>query len=381
MERPRLAPLPPPSSVTLPTTPFPSAPPGFVIRAALWLRGALERAARAVGPGELALFDDVTSATALPVLSALVQRGVPEALTAGPRSAAELAALTGANEDALFRALRCVGLKGYFRLRDDGRFEHSASSRALVGGRLACAREFLLYFASGSNQAAWQRFDHALATGHSPFDHVHGMNVWQWFEQHPDERENFAHAMMGITVNDAPVIAQLYPFSELKTLCDVGGGRGTLLSELLLRHPHLAGELYDSPGVLESAAKLLDARGVSPRVKLTAGNFFERVPGGSDAYLLKNILHDWDDATCLTILKHVRAAAGTSGKVLIAEVVVERNSRDPRGVSCDLQMMVACSDGRERSRAEYERLLERAGFRLGRVFSYPTISVLEGLPA
>jgi hypothetical protein len=381
MDPPRYAPLPPPSSVALPVTPFPSAPPAFAVRAALWLRDALARLSRAIGPGELAIFDDVTSATVLPVLSALIQRGVPEALVGGPASAAELAARTGANEDALFRALRCTALKGYFRLRDDGRFEHSASSRALVGGRLSCAREFLLYFASGANQAAWQRFDHALGTGRSPFDHVHGMNVWQWFEQHPDERENFAQAMMGITVNDAPVIAARYPFGELKTVCDIGGGRGTLLSELLLRHPHLSGELYDSPGVLASAEKLLEARGVHARVKLTPGNFFEQVPAGSDAYVLKNILHDWDDGTCLTILKNVRAAAGTTGKVLIAEVVVERDSSDPRGVSCDLQMMVACSDGRERGRAEYAALLERAGFRLARVFPYPTISVLEGLPA
>jgi hypothetical protein len=356
-------------------------PPAFVVRAALWLRSSVGRLARALGPAELAIFDDVTSAMVLPVLSALIQRGVPEALADGPRSAADLAASTGANADALFRALRCTSLLGYFRLRDDGRFEHSALSRALVGGRLGCAREFLLYFASGANQAAWQRFDHALTTGHSPFDHVHGMNVWQWFEEHPDERENFAHAMMGITVNDAPVIAALYPFAELRTICDVGGGRGTLLSELLLRHPHLGGELYDSPGVLESAAKLLEARGVRPRVKLTPGNFFERVPAGSDAYLLKNILHDWDDATCLTILKSVRAAAGTTGKILIAEVIVEQRSQDPRGVSADLQMMVACSDGRERGRAEYAALLEQAGFRLARVFSYPTLSVLEGLPA
>jgi hypothetical protein len=380
MERPRYAPLPPPSQLELPTTPFPGAPPAFAVRAGLWLRGALGRLTRAVGPAELGVFDDVTSAMVLPVLSALIKRGVPEALADGPASAAELAARTGANEDALFRALRCAALKGYFRLRDDGRFEHDSGSRALLGGRLACAREFLLYFASGANQAAWQHFDHALTTGHSPFDHVHGMNVWQWFEEHPDERENFAHAMMGITVNDAPVIADRYPFAELKMVCDVGGGRGTLLSELLLRHSHLQGELYDSPGVLASADKLLEARGVRPRVKLTPGNFFERVPAGSDAYLLKNILHDWDDATCLTILRHVRAAAASSGKVLIAEVVVERNSRDPRGVSADLQMMVACSDGRERGRAEYARLLEDAGFRLGRVFPYPTISVLEGLP-
>jgi O-methyltransferase len=380
MDRPRYAAVPQPSSLELSSRPFPSAPPAGAVRALIWLRGALGRLARAIGPAELGIFEDIGAAALLPVLAALIKRGVPEALADGALSTAELARRTGTNEDALFRALRSAALRGYFRLRGDGRFEHNAGSRALLGGRLSCAREFLAYFASGSNQAAWQAFDHALVTGKSPFDHVHGMNVWQWFDEHPDERELFAHAMMGITTGDAPVVATLYPFAELRRVCDVGGGRGTLLSELLIRHPHLEGVLYESAGVLESAKKLLDARGVLGRVTLSAGNFFEQVPAGADAYLLKNILHDWSDPTSIAILKNVRAAAGASGKVLLVEVVVERVSRDTRGVPADLQMMVACSDGRERGRAEYARLLEQAGFRLGRVFTYPTVSVLEGLP-
>jgi hypothetical protein len=111
------------------------------------------------------------------------------------------------------------------------------------------------------------------------------------------------------------------------------------------------------------------------------GSFFEGVPEGADAYLLKNILHDWDDERCAIILRHVRAAARAGSRVLIAESVVERYSRDPLALPADLQMMVACSDGRERSRAEFQSLLEKTGFRQGRVFSYPTISVLEGIAA
>ena len=122
-----------------------------------------------------------------------------------------------------------------------------------------------------------------LRSGESPFDRVHGMNVWEWFAEHPDEQEMFAHGMMGLTTQHAPVIAALYPFAEVKSVCDVGGGRGALLSELLLRHPHLRGVLADGAGVLASAEVLLAARGVKDRVELAVSSFFDEVPAGADA--------------------------------------------------------------------------------------------------
>ncbi len=352
-----------------------------MVRALLWLRGAVSRLAKALGPAELSLFEHATAGAALHVLGALVRTGVPEALNAGPLSAEQLAERTGLNGDALFRALRGASLQGYFRLRKDGRFEHNSRSRLLGGGTPSRAREFLLYFSSGSNLAAWGDFQHALETGQSPFDHVHGMNIWEWFERHSDEREVFAHTMMGMSIADAPVIARLYPFRELHSVCDVGGGRGTLLSELMIRHQHLRGVLYESQQVLDSARPLLEARGVLNRIRLSPGNFFERVPTGADAYLLKNILHDWDDERCAVILRNVRDAAGKNGRVLIAESLLERFSHDPIAVPADLQMMVACSNGRERSQVEFQSLLRKCGFKLGRLFPYPTVSVIEGITA
>jgi len=377
MTEPRYEPLPPPSPLTVSSTPFPDPPPGSLLRGLLWLRGALATLAKMIGPAELCVFEQAAGMGLLHVLGALVRTGVPEALAAGPLGADELAERTGLNADALFRSLRGAAQQGYFRMRADGRFAHNGRSRALVGGRASRAREFLLYYCSGSNLAAWARFEHALRTGESPFDLVHAMNVWEWFERHADERENFAHAMMGMSRVDAPVIARLYPFSEVRRLCDVGGGRGTLLSELLIRHAHLRGVLCDEPRVLESARSLLEARGVLDRVELVAGSFFDAVPAGADAYLLKNILHDWDDGRCVAILRNVRAAMGAAGRVLIAETFVERFSREPIGLPADIQMLVACSGGRERSRSELEHLLKQSGLRPARVFTYPTISVLE----
>ncbi len=377
VQRPVYERLPAPSNLSLTKAPLPDPPPAVFVRAVLWMRGTLSRIARAIGPAELRLFDDLSAGLLLPTLSALIKHGIPEALADGPKTAAELAKQCSLAEDALFRALRGTSLRGYFRLRPDGRFEHTLASKALMGGQLSRTRELLLYFGSGSNLAAWSRFAHALETGGSPFDYVHGMNVWEWFEQHPDEGEIFAHGMMGLTAVDATVIARIYPFARISTVCDVGGGCGTLLSELLIRYPHMKGVLCDSAQVLESARRVVEARGVQARVELAPGDFFQAVPVGADAYLLKNVLHDWDDARCITILQNVRTAAGATGRILIAERFVDRFSKDPLGVPADLQMMVACSRGRERCLEEFERLLEQSGLRVSRLYTYPTISVLE----
>jgi hypothetical protein len=360
--------------------PLPDPVPGWLFRAGRALHAALGGLRRRLVPPERAVFEHCANAGFLYVLHAVVAHGVPDLLGEVPLSAPDLAQRGGLDPDALFRALRGCTTKGYFRLRRDGSFEHTSRSRALRVGHHSCSREFLLYFCSGSNLEAWSRFDHALRTGGSPFGAAHDMNVWEWFEQHPDEGETFARAMMGLSAADAPIIARLYPFEEIHQICDVGGGRGTLLSELLLRFPHLHGILCDTPGVLGSAEALLAARGVLNRVELVPGDFFERVPSGADAYLLANVLHDWDDARCVRILRNVRAA-GELSRVLVIETLLEHDSDDVMGIARDLQMMVACGHGRERSAAELTALLRAAGLRQSRRYVYPTLGILEAVPA
>jgi hypothetical protein len=242
-------------------------------------------------------------------------------------------------------------------------------------------REYAEYFASSSNVQSWADAEATVRTGKNAFERVHGMSVWDWFDGHPGERETFAQMMMGITTVDAPTIARLYPWREVERVCDVAGGRGTLLSELLIRHRHLKGVLCDAPGVIESARVLLEGRGVMARVELAAGSIFSHVPAGADAYVLKNVLHDWDDARSLQILQVVRKAMATGARVVICETLTERNDPGSLGVLADVHMMMVCSDGRERGREEYARLLDASGFRAGRVMASPTVSVVEGVAA
>ena len=359
--------------------PYPAAPPGPVIKTVLALRKALLALADAIVPPEVRLFELAVGIAPTKLLYVVAKHRIADHLADAPRSAEELAASTDLDADALHRTLRALAHLGVFRLRADGRFENNRLSAALAQGRLGRLRDAAVYLGSAANVAAWNDLEETVRTGRNAFERVYGMSVWAWFDAHSDERETFAQFMMGRTVADAPLIASLYPFAELRRICDVGGGRGTLLSELLVRHPRLRGVLCDAPGVMESARLLFERRGLADRVQLVAGSFFESVPAGADAYLLKNILHDWDDARSLHILGVVRRAMQPGQRLLLVEWLTERNDSAGLGALSDVQMMTVCSEGRERGRQELKQLLQQAGFRLTRIFPSPTVSLVEAV--
>ena len=312
------------------------------------------------------------------MLGELARLGVADLLEKEPLSADEIAAQTGTNPDAMARTLRALVYTGVFSRRPDGKFENNRLSRALLDEDDSC-RAFAIYFASKSNQNAWADFGETLRTGKNAFDRVHGSSIWDWFDAHPEERETFARGMMSITIGEAAGIATTYPFGEAQKVCDVGGGRGTLLSEILLHHPKVQGILVDAPGVLESAKSLLDARGVRDRATLAAGSFFDAVPRGADVYVLKTVLHDWDDERSKKILSVVRSAMEPGARLVLADFIVEADC-DDYTVMIDMHMMLVCGEGRERSRADFERLLGATGFRMQRVLTTSTgMGIIEGV--
>lgn len=356
-----------------------TAPPGIAVRAALALRRTFQRAADAVVPPQIAAFEHMSGAARTMVVGEIARLRIADLVEQRPQTAQEIATTTEKNPDAMMRLLRGAVTLGFFERDSNGRFSNNRLSRALMAGDLESSRAMAEYFASRSNMLAWADFPETVRTGKNAFDRVHGKSVWAWFDEHPHELETFAQAMMTLTLVDAPGIAKAYPFSEVTRICDVGGGRGTLLGELLVHHPHLRAVLADAPGVLESAKPLLAQREVLDRVELVPGSFFESVPKGCDAYILKNILHDWDDARSLAILKNCRAAMEPGTRVLVIEAIVEEDTEELTVLS-DLQMMVVCGEGRERGRLDFARLLGASGFRLSRVIEAPTlVAIVEGI--
>jgi O-methyltransferase domain/Dimerisation domain len=351
------------------------------VAAAQRLRWMLRAAADLVVPAPVALFEQICGYMYTHLLRAAAQLRIAELLAAGPASAEELAARAGVDAENLRRLLRGLVTLGVFSRQRDGRFSNNRMSLALRPEAPISLHDGALYFGSASQQRAWEELERVIASSReSGFESAHGMSTWEWFEHHPEESAAFAGTMVAMTRLYAPGVATAYPFGELRRLCDVGGGHGDLLAEVLLRHPHLAAVLLDAGSVLATARPFLAARGVLERVELVAGSFFDAVPAGCDAYLLKNILHDWDDRRAARILDNCRRVMQPGQRVLVVEAVVEPDSTRGIGPLSDLQMMVVCSGGRERSRAEYARLFEQTGLRLRRVVPTPgPMSIVEGI--
>lgn len=363
----------------LPPGPLPDAPPGWVIRGVLALRGWLLRLVDGITPPEAMVFERATGMAFTSVLGTFARLRVADLLDASPVTSDALAAKLATDPDATFRMLHAMASIGLVDMQPGRSFSANARTRALRSEHPSRARDFAEYFASGSNVAAWQDFEATLRSGRGAFERVHGVSVWDWFDAHPGERECFAQAMMGLTLGVAPIIASTYPFKEVGSVCDVSGGRGTLVSEILVRHPHLRATLTDGAGVLASARTLLSHRGVLDRTTLTEANFFDALPSGAEVYTLKNVLHDWDDARSAKILRNVRAAMQPGQRVLVLESLLDRSRPDPLVAPSDLHMMMVCGDGRERDVADFHRLFAETGFAPGRTWEHPIIGLVEGI--
>ncbi len=342
-------------------------PPRAISRAVLALRRRLLALADAMVPPALALFEHGMGVGKTQLLGVAARLRLADLLAEGPRTSAELAALAGADEPSLFRVLRALASFGVFALRADGRFENTRLSEALRAGAPATSRDFMEYLASPTNVASWADLEASARGGGVAFQRVHGMSVWAWLALHPEEERTFAAAMVHLTELAAPLVAAGYPFGRFARVCDVAGGKGTLLAEILRRHPRPRGVLFDAPTVVAGAPAFLGTRGVAQRVECVGGDFFQRVPDGCDASLLKDVLHDWDDEAALRILAACRRAAPAGARLLVAEVLVERDRVTSPGSLIDVQMMMATDGGRQRSAAELHELLRRSGFTPGRV--------------
>ena len=349
-------------------------PPRFVVRVALALRRFLSNLADSVVPAEVVLLERTAGLGQTLGLRVASRLRLVEALEMGPRSAVDLA--RGLNLDArsLHRLLRALAAVGIFQLRSDGRFENNRLSRAISS--LGPTAE---YFGSAANAAAWSDLERSIATGRAAFDRVHGVSVWQWFADHPEDGAEFSAAMAAVTTLYAPAVAACPAFEGILRLCDVGGGRGVLLAAALTRHPKLCGLLLDHPAVLSGAREHLAASGVMERVELAAGDFFESVPTGCDGYLLKQVLHDWDDERCALILRNCRRAMASGARLFLVEALVDETTAADIGPLFDLHMLVACEGGRERSLEEFTRLLAANGFRMKK--AHPTASPMWVLEA
>jgi cyclopropane fatty-acyl-phospholipid synthase-like methyltransferase len=221
---------------------------------------------------------------------------------------------------------------------------------------------------------------HSVKTGGIAFDDFFGMDVWAYFQQNPEDAAVFNDSMSGMTAAANETLRSLYDFSGFKTVVDVGGGHGGLITEILRSNPNLKGVVFDAAEVVNGAKERLAAAGLSDRCEAVAGDFFKAVPAGGDAYVMKWIIHDWDDQRAIQILKNCRAQMGPDSRLIIVDCVVPETSEPHFSKFIDLNMLVM-TGGKERTAREFAQLLKASGFKLVKVIptEQPT-SIIEGQP-
>jgi hypothetical protein len=315
------------------------------------------------------------------ILFCAAKLDLADRLAAGPRSAKELAPETGTYAPALHRLMRTLASLGVLTERDGGKFALTPLGEALRKGAPGSAHASVLTLAGQLFWRAWEEILYSLETGKTAFEKVYGMPAFDYLAQHPDEASLFSETMVGLHGPETPAVAAAYDFSGFKTVVDVGGATGNMLAAVLGRHRGPRGVLFDLPHVVRDAPALLKAHGVADRVAIESGSFFESVPSGGDAYILSHVIHDWSEAQCLTILGNCRRAMGAGGRLLIVEMVLPPGDTPHPGKLLDITMLTM-PGGEERTEAEYETLLAKAGFRLQRVVpTESAVSVVEAVLA
>lgn len=311
---------------------------------------------------------------------AAAKLGLPDLLADGPLGAGELSRRLAVDEDRLNRLLRGLAVIGVVEDGPGPEYALTAVGTGLCstspGGLGAAA-----LLAGEEYAPAWAEVLHGVRSGGVAFEHVFGMTAWEHRERNPEMNRAFQAWLSEATAASAEAVARAYDFSKARVVADIGGGQGGVLRAIMARHRALEGVLADLPQVIEQARPLFEAAGLAGRSRLIAADFFNEAPGGADVYVLKSVLHDWDDERCRAILRTCRKAMSSAARLLIVErVLPERASDDAGTIMLDLHMMTVLG-GRERRPEDFSRLAQAGGFELRR--SLPTdagFRVMECIP-
>jgi SAM-dependent methyltransferase len=304
--------------------------------------------------------------------------GISDLLNKGPKSIEELAEMTSVQESALYRLLRALASIGIYIEKAENIFELTPMAAALQSDSPMSLRPYVLLLGDKSWWDAWGNLLYSVQTGEAAFNHIFGMNYSDYLEKDPALAQTFNKCMSSVSKAHEPAIVQSYDFSKYQKIVDIGGGHGSLLSAILQGNPQLKGIVFDLPHVVGSIKKTDFFP--NDRVKIIGGDFFEKVPVGGDIYLLKQIIHDWDDTLSLKILKNCYEAMPPNGRILIIDTVIRPGQNQSTEKFFDLHMLVTASGGKERTEVDFRCLLESAGFEFRQIIPTPSsFGIVEGL--
>lgn len=337
-------------------------PPRPVVAALTGARRLLRAAEQALLPPEVAALDLLSGVSVTHLVAALVDLGVADALAAGPLAVPDLAGRVGADPAALDRLLRAAAAYRLCRYDRRGRVRVARLGQVLRADHPASVAGMARYLSSPAVGRAWAGLAEAVRSGEPAFPKAHGMSVWQWLALHPREQSDFGAAMHMLTTATAEMVAAAYPWPRGAVVCDVGGGTGAQLAALLCRRRDLVGVLLDSPGMVAQARGRLEGFAAAGRCGFVAADLFAPWQADADVYVLKEVLHAWDDERCGVILARLAAAAPRGALVVLVEVTEQPGRPNHTVPLVDLQMLTQSDGGRQRSAGELRALLSAHGF-------------------
>ena len=337
----------------------------------------METGAQTGPPPQAVLMQLSMGAMVTQAIHVATKLGVADILADGEKDMDEISAIAGAHAPSLYRILRTLASLGVFTETKPLTFANTPVSEVLRDGVPGSMRNSMIFMGEPWHYNVWGNMLHSARTGGTAWKKTYGEEVFDWFPKNPEASEIFNGCMSELSAGAAPAVVAAYDFTGIETLADIAGGHGLLISQIVKANPQIKGILFDMPHVVAGSAETLRAHGVEDRVETASGDFFVEVPA-ADAYIMKHIIHDWDDDRSIQILRSIHRAMRGDGKVLLAEMVIPEGNVPHPGKMLDLEMLTS-PGGLERTADEYARLFERAGFKLTRIV--PTMSPFSVIEA
>lgn len=314
-------------------------------------------------------------------LHVATELGIADLIKDAPKSVDELASSTGAHRESLYRLLRVLAAYGVFAENERGQFVTTPAAGLLQQGVM---RDGVLLCGEVTGDGSWWNavgtLRHSIMTGEPAFQRQHGIGFFDYLVDHPECGQWFDRGMANFATAENPAIAGAYDYTQFGQIVDIGGGQGGLLAEILKRHPNARGTLFDLPGVIRNPVYLHN-EAFPDRWATVGGDFFQSIPAGGDAYVLKRILHDWSDEQCVRILRCCREAMSDRARLLVVDAVIPIGNMPHPGKVMDILMMVFAS-GRERTENEFRELFANANLQLTHITTTPSsLSIIEAIPA
>jgi O-methyltransferase domain/Dimerisation domain len=305
------------------------------------------------------------------------QLGLADQLADGPKDAMVLASNTTTHPPSLYRLLRALASLGIVDEREPGRFALTPLGAQLRTGAPGSLRNSALLYGGERTWQCWGDLLHSIRTGDTAMYHLYGEGSFEYLSTHPEGAAIFNEAMAEVTREVARAVGAAYDFAKFHQIVDVGGGNGTLIATILATAPSLRGIIFDLPAGVTEAPLQLAAAGCADRCEVIEGDFFQSVPSGADAYILKSIIHDWNDDRSIAILRNCRTAMSTASRLLLVERVMPIQMRAEHGHQRTAMMdmhMLGLLGGQERTESEYRKLFGASGFTLSRIVPLSTVS-------